>query len=99
MGPSWLMSIASPGRMGEIPGMRDKGVGAFLTQNNDAPRGKPATRLNYLGATCPAGVALVHLDRVSRVRDHECFDERLLRELRDRSRRRRHGSACRARGR
>src|SRR2546427_6634370 len=99
MRPSWLMSIAFPRRMGEIPRIPDKGVGAVLTRNNDAPGGNPATRLNYLGATCPAGVALVHLDRVSRVRDHERFDERLLRELRDRSRDRRHGGTCRARGR
>src|SRR5207247_1545393 len=45
--------------------------------------GKPATRLNYATARCPTGVALVRFDRVSRVRDHESFVERLLRELRD----------------
>src|SRR2546425_13039868 len=81
--PSWLMSIAFPRRMGEIPPIPDKGVGAVLTRNNDAPLGKPATRLNYPRARCPTGVALVRFDRVSRVRDHESFVERLLRELRD----------------
>src|SRR2546428_2926767 len=81
--PSWLMSIAFPRRMAEIPPIPDKGVGAVLTRNNDAPLGKPATRLNYPSARCPTGVALVRFDRVSRVRDHESFVERLLRELRD----------------
>src|SRR5881628_2500470 len=93
------MSMAFPRRMGEIPRIPDKGVGAVLTRNNDAALGKPATRLNYPRATCPAGVALVRLDDVSCVRDHERFDELLLRELRDRSRDRRHGGTCRARGR
>src|SRR2546422_8988753 len=93
------MSMAFPRRMGEIPRIPDKGVGAVLTRNNDAAVGKPATRLNYPRATCPAGVALVRLDRLSGVRDHERFDELLLRELRDRSRDRRHGGTCRARGR
>src|SRR5436309_2510565 len=99
MRPSWLMSMAFPRRMGEIPRIPDKGVGAVLTRNNEAGLGKPATRLNYPRATCPAGVALVRLDRLSGVRDHERFDELLLRELRDRPRDRRHGGTCRARGR
>src|SRR2546426_12517944 len=91
------MSMAFPRRMGEIPRIPDKGVGAVLTRNNDAALGKPATRLNYPRATCPAGGALVRLDDVSCVRDHERFDELLLRELRDRSRARRLGGTCRAR--
>src|SRR2546426_9454550 len=81
--PSWLMSIAFPRRMAEIPPIPDKGVGAVLNRNNDAPLGKPATRLNYPTASCPTGAALVRVDRASRVRDHESFLERLLRELRD----------------
>src|SRR5881409_3187299 len=93
------MSMAFPRRMGEIPRIPDKGVGAVLTRNNEAGLGKPATRLNYPRATCPPGVALVRLDHLSGVRDHERFDERLLRELRHRPRDRRHGGTCRARGR
>src|SRR5256885_2095455 len=80
--PSWLMSIAFPRRMGEIPPIPDKGVGAVLTRNNDAPLGKPATRLNYPTARCPTGVALVRFDRVSRVRDHEPAGESVLHKLR-----------------
>src|SRR5213594_1211855 len=97
--PSWLMSIAFPRRMAEIPPIPDKGVGAVLTRNNDAPLGKPATRLNYPTARCPTGVALVRFDRVSRVRDHESFLERLLRELRDPSWNGRSHGTWRARGR
>src|SRR5436309_14177758 len=97
--PSWLMSIAFPRRMGEIPPIPDKGVGAVLTRNNDAPLGKPATRLNYPTAGCPTGVALVRFDRVSRVRDHESCLERLLRELRDPSWNGRSHGTWRARGR
>jgi len=41
MRPSWLMSIAFPRRMGEIPRIPDKGVGAVLTRNNDAAPGSP----------------------------------------------------------
>src|SRR2546427_4638022 len=35
------MSMAFPRRMGEIPRIPDKGVGAVLTRNNDAPWGSP----------------------------------------------------------
>src|SRR2546427_13164902 len=52
MRPSWLMSIAFPRRMGEIPRIPDKGVGAVLTRNNDAAPGEPAARLNYPGDGC-----------------------------------------------
>src|SRR3989449_2331616 len=99
MRPSWLMSIAFPRRMGESPPIPDKGVGAVLTRNNDVALGKPATRLNYPAARCPAGLALVRFDRVSRVRDHESFVERLLRELRDPSWSGRSHGTWRARGR
>src|SRR6266571_4565189 len=81
--PSWLMSMVVPQRMGEIPRIPDKGVGAVLTRNNEATAKPAATRLNYLAAACPAGVALVRYDRVSRLRDLERADEHVLCELRD----------------
>src|SRR5437879_1953701 len=99
MRPTWLMSIAFPRRMGEIPRIPDKGVGAVLTRNNDATPGEPAARLNYLGARCPTGVALVRFDRVSRLRHRERCDEHLLRELRDPSWLGPRGGTRRARGR
>src|SRR5712692_9604337 len=80
--PSWLMSMVFPRRMGEIPAIPDKGTGAVLTRNNQAIRGPTATRLNYFAARCPAGVALVRFDCVSRVRDRDRRDEHVLRELR-----------------
>src|SRR2546425_12326779 len=90
--PSWLISIAFPRRMGEIPRIPDKRVGAVLTRNNHTALREAATRLNYPGARCPAGVALGRFDRLSRVRDPERPDEHLLRELRDPSRGRRGGT-------
>src|SRR5437899_8734698 len=59
MRPSWLMSIAFPRRMGEIPRIPDKGVGAVLTRNNDAAPGGarrktqlPALLIPREGAPC-----------------------------------------------
>src|SRR2546428_4362637 len=80
--PSWLMSMAFPRRMGEIPAIPDKGTGAVLTRNNVATDGPTATRLNYFAARCPAGVALVSFDCVSRLRDRERRDEHVRRALR-----------------
>src|SRR5438093_5903824 len=82
MRPSWLMSIAFPRRMGEIPRIPDKGVGAVLTRNNDAALGKPATRLNYPRATCPPGDVFVRFDRLSGVSYPEPGGESVLHKLR-----------------
>src|SRR5213594_2095317 len=96
--PSWLMSIAFPRRMGESPAIPHKGTGAVLTRNNEAIRGRTATRLNYFAARCPAGVALVRFDGVSCLRDRERRDEHVLRELRHPFRHRRPcGLRCPAR--
>src|SRR2546425_191762 len=82
MRPSWLMSIAFPRRMGESPPIPDKGVGAVLTRNNDVALGKPATRLNYPAARCPAGVAFVRFERLSGVSYPEPGGESVLHKLR-----------------
>src|SRR6266852_9392407 len=97
--PSWLMSMAFPRRMGEIPAIPEKAPGRIHTRNNQAIRGPTATRLNYFAARCPAGVALVRFDCVSCVRDRERRDEHVLRELRDPPRLRRPRSSRRPPGR
>jgi len=80
--PSWLMSMAFPRRMGEIPAIPDKGTGAFsleITTPSWANRRKTQLLLGQM----PGGVALVRFDCVSCVRDRERRNEHVLRELRD----------------
>src|SRR5207244_8931938 len=86
-GPRWCMWLASARRTGEIPAIPAKGTGAVLPRNNVDTRGPTATRLNSFPERCPAGVALVRLDCVARLRDRERRDEHVLRELPDPSRR------------